>query len=99
MPAFYCSEPVCKRRWHNFERKAESAKCPSCHRPASILKRVPKGLRAYILKEFPEHWNHSMGCIVRSRKHHQQLQRERGLQDWQPTNNSPGSQLSMGRRH
>jgi hypothetical protein len=98
MATFYCSEPECKRRWKNFQSKAKSAKCRSCKAPATLLTKIKRGA-PYVMPDFPEHFNHSMGCVVKSRAHHKQIQRERGLQDWVPTNNSPGSQLSMGRRH
>jgi hypothetical protein len=98
MATFYCSDPDCRGRWRNFRRKSKaSAKCPTCRKPATLLKRVPRGVRAYVLKEFPEHYNVSLGCVVRSRQHHRQLQRERNLQDWEPTRDSPGSQLSIAR--
>ena len=44
---------------------------------------------AAVKPDFPEHFNYSMGCIVKNRKHHEQLQRERGLQDWIPKRESP----------
>jgi len=60
------------------------------------LRRVPEGGGPFVLKDFPEHFNVSLGCVVKSRAHHQQLQRERGLQDWSPVKESP--QLSKLRR-
>lgn len=101
MPTFYCSEPTCKKRWKNFDRKgARTAKCRSCKQPATKLKKVSAGTKtAYFMPDYPEHFSMSLGSVVKSRRHLKQIQAERGLMDWEPTNNSPGSQLSMARRH
>ena len=92
----YCSNQSCRRRWLNFRaRKGEKVvKCHACRQPATKLKRVSSGVASvYVLPDFPEHFNISMGCVVKNRAHHRQIQREKGLQDWEPTGNSPGSQL------
>jgi hypothetical protein len=98
---FYCSEPQCPRRWRNFRHpgRAVTARCPSCGSDATRLTRVQSGAGAYVLKDFPEHYNWSLGCVVKSRAHHQALLKARGLKEWEPTRDSPGSQLSLGRRH
>lgn len=97
---FYCSNPACARRWENFTAKAraKNVKCPACRRPATQLKRVRPGTSVGVIPDFPTHWNHSLGMVIKNRAHHRQIQKERGLQDWQPTGNSPGSQLSLGRK-
>lgn len=59
-------------------------KCDSCPRTATRVF-APAAVRP----DFPEHYNISMGCVVKNRKHHEQLQRERGLQDWVPKKESP----------
>lgn len=65
-------------------RHPKSVKCGSCPKRAR-RSFAPAAVRP----DFPEHWNISMGCIVKNRKHHEQLQRERGLQDWIPLRESP----------
>lgn len=94
---FFCSNRDCRARWKNFSSRSKAPKCHACKRPATRLKRLPAGVSAYVLPDFPEHFNVSMGVVVKNRAHHKRLQRERGLQDWEPTRNSPGSQLSLGR--
>jgi hypothetical protein len=44
---------------------------------------------AAVVDDFPEHYNWSLGCVVKSRKHHEQIQRERNLQDWVPVKEAP----------
>lgn len=92
---YYCSNTGCRRRWKNFRaqhprRSADVVRCRLCQRPATPLKELPAGASVYVKPDFPEHFNWSMGCVVKNRKHHERLQRERGLQDWQPVKESPG---------
>lgn len=70
----------------------KTVRCGSCRRMA---KRVFS--RPAVLDDFPEHYNWSMGCIVKNRKHHRQIQKEKGLQDWEHCRNSPGGQLTQER--
>jgi hypothetical protein len=96
---FYCSNPGCRQRWENFKSlRIKNVACPACGKPATALKRLNQGAGSvYVIPDFPEHYNHSLGMVIKNRAHHRQIQRERHLQDWEPTNNSPGSQLSLGR--
>lgn len=99
MTRFYCSNPDCSQRWTNFagRPRAKSARCRKCGQPATLLKRVPRGVRVGVIPDFPEHYNWSMGCRVKNRAHHRRIQKERGLMDWEPCRNSPGSQLTLDR--
>ena len=63
----------------------------------SKLTRLKPGMRPFVLRDFPEHFNWSMGRRVKSRKDHRRIQREMGVQDWEPCRNSPGSQLTLER--
>lgn len=74
------------------ENHPKTTKCKKCPKRATRFY-SPAG----VIPDFPAHYNISMGCVVKNRAHHQQLQRERGLQDWESCRNSPGSQLSMER--
>ena len=85
----YCRTVGCARRWANQISRAAAPRCRSCRAPLAPLKRVAIGTMPFVLKEFPEHYNWSMGCVVKNRAHHRQLQRERGLQDWIPVRESP----------
>jgi hypothetical protein len=38
----------------------------------------------YVQPDFPEHWSHSFGCMVRSRRHFRELQKQHGVHDWEP---------------
>lgn len=72
--------------------RPKTVKCGSCKRRA---RRVFS--KASVVDDFPEHFNVSMGLVVKNRAHHKQLQRELQCQDWEPTRNSPGSQLVADR--
>jgi putative FmdB family regulatory protein len=61
-----------------------TVKCGSCRRRATRIYSRPA-----VKPDFPEHYNWSMGCVVKNRKHHERLQRERGLKDWEPRKESP----------
>ena len=65
-------------------RHPRTVRCGSCRRTASRIYSRPA-----VVDDFPEHYNWSMGCVVKNRKHHERLQRERGLQDWVPARESP----------
>jgi len=74
-------------------RHPKTVKCKVCQRRAARIFSTPA-----VVDDFPEHFNVSLGCVVKNRAHHKQLQRDRNLQDWEPCKDSPGSQLSLGRR-
>lgn len=86
---FYCSTRACSWKWRNVRRRQPLQRCHACGEPLTALRPVPNGAAAYVLKDFPEHYNWSMGCHVKSRAHHRQLQKERGLRDWEPVRESP----------
>jgi len=65
-------------------RRPKTVQCKTCPRRA---KRV--FTRAAVRPDFPEHYNWSLGMVIKNRKHHEQIQKERGLQDWQPRRESP----------
>ena len=94
-PRYYCARPRCRLQWEDVRAKT----CGACGGENRRNRRLKPGVGALsVIPDFPEHFNVSMGCVVKNRAHHRAIQRERGLQDWEPTNNSPGSQLSMERR-
>lgn len=76
------------------DRHPKTVKCKSCPGRAKRIYSRPG-----VVPDFPDHYNWSMGCVVKNRAHHKQIQKERGLQDWEPCGNSPGSQLTQERRH
>lgn len=80
---FYCSTRGCERQWKNVPTRA----CPSCGGSNTPVKRISRALaeaRVYATPDIPEHFNVSLDCVVRGRRHLQQLQRERGCQDYEP---------------
>lgn len=73
------------------DARPRSVRCGSCQSRASRIYS-----RAAVQDDFPEHYNWSIGEVVRNRAHLKQIQRDRGLQDWQPVKESP--QLSNLRK-
>lgn len=61
-----------------------TVRCGSCPRRASRV-----FTRTSVVDDFPEHFNWSFGCVVKNRQHYQQIQKERGLQDWAPVKDHP----------
>lgn len=79
--------------------RTKTAKCGSCNRRAAFSFKDTHGPgNGYVIRDFPEHFSETFGCVVKSRKHHRELQRLHKVHDWEPCRNSPGSQLSLGRR-
>ena len=37
-----------------------------------------------VIDDFPVHWNHSFGCVVKSRRHFRELQKKHSVHDWEP---------------
>lgn len=70
----------------------KSAECSTCGGPTRRI-----FSRAAVVDDFPEHYNVSMGCVVKNRKHHRALQKELGCHDYEPCNDSPGSRLTEER--
>lgn len=66
-------------------RRPATVRCSKCGKRAKRIYTLTA-----VVPDFPEHFNWSMGCIVKNRAHHKQIQRERGLQDWEPVKESPG---------
>jgi hypothetical protein len=39
---------------------------------------------SFIQDDFPVHYSHAFGCVVRSRRHFRELQKLHGVHDWEP---------------
>lgn len=59
-------------------------KCNSCPRTATRVFAPPA-----VVDDFPEHYNWSIGAVVKNRAHHKQLQKEHGLQDYEVLKEGP----------
>jgi hypothetical protein len=68
--------------WMTDERPA-SIPCPTCTAPSVRIFTVNT-----VQDDFPEHYNVSLGCVVKNRQHMRQLQREKGCHDWEPIKDS-----------
>ena len=68
-------------------RHPRTVKCEACPRRAR-RSFSPAAVRP----DFPEHYNISLGMVIKNRKHHERIQRERGLQDWVPLRDGPMSE-------
>lgn len=87
---FACSEGHVTEKFRRMTgRIPKSVKCGSCPLMAARIFSRPS-----VQDDFPIHYNWSIGEVVRSRAHMKRIQKDRGLQDWEPCRNSPGSQLS-----
>lgn len=86
---FQCEKGHSTDRFYRMsDTRPSSIECPTCHEPAA---RRFGG--ASVIPDFPEHFNVSIGEVVKNRAHLRQIQKERGLQDYEPTRNSPGAEL------
>jgi len=54
----------------------------------------PRDDAASVRGDMPEHYSYSFDCIVKSGRHHRELQRKHGTHDWEPVKDSPGSNIS-----
>ena len=50
-----------------------------------------------VVDDFPEHFNVSIGEVVKNRAHLKRIQKERGLQDYEKPRHSPGFDLVTDR--
>lgn len=83
---YSCATHRCPLQW----KKVTGKKCRSCGAETDEVRALQSGAGGfYVRADFPEHWNVSLGCVVKNRKHHEQIQKERGLMDWQPVKESP----------
>jgi len=86
---FQCKKGHSTDRFYRMnDTRPVSIKCPTCLSPATRLFG-----NASILPDIPEHFNISIGDVVKNRSHLRQIQKDRGLQDWEPTRDSPGADL------
>lgn len=72
---------------HFYPMRAErpaTIDCPTCGGPSIRIWSSPPA----IVDDFPSHFNWSMGCNVKNRQHHKQIQKQRGLKDWEPVKDS-----------
>ena len=74
------------------DSRPATIECRLCTRPAHRVFG-----NAAVVDDFPEHFNISLGEVVKSRQHLRNIQKERGLQDYEPTRNSPGYDLVKDR--
>lgn len=95
MAQFYCSERDCPRRWKKFRGRdaVRGPKCVACGVRTERLKLLKPGYgRVVVVNDFPEHYNISLDTVIKSRKHHAAVMKERGLRPYE-FNDSHGSQL------
>lgn len=89
MPKFYCSTSECRLRWKNVVSKRKAPKCAACKAALTKLKRVSRDSALYqFIPDIPEHFNQSTNCVVKGRAHLRQIQREKGLSDYDPKEHS-----------
>ena len=62
------------------EKRPKRIACEICGRPAHSVVSVPN-----VIGDIPEHFNETLGEAVRGRQHLQSIQRERGVQDFEPS--------------
>lgn len=88
MAKFYCSTADCRMRWKNVPSRRKAPKCSCCKYPLTLLKRVKPSEMPRIEPDIPEHFNQSTNCVIKGRRHLRQIQRERGLSDYDPKEHS-----------
>lgn len=74
--------------WKNVSSGRKAPKCSCCKSPLTLLKRVKASEMPRIEPDIPEHFNQSTNCVIRGRAHLRQIQRERGLSDYDPKENN-----------
>ena len=90
---YSCKKGHVTSRFQNMkDSHPKTVKCDTCPGRANRIFSKPA-----VVDDFPEHFNISLGEVVKNRAHLKRIQAERGLQDWEPTRDSPGSQLSRER--
>lgn len=65
--------------FHMRDERPATIECPTCAAPSTRVFTV-----SAVVDDFPEHYNVSFGCVVKNRRHHRQLQKERNCHDWEP---------------
>lgn len=83
----YCSGRDCKEKWKNVLAR-EGASCKACGAKLTPLKRIDPSKMPRIEPDIPEHFNQSTNCVITGRRHLRQIQRERGLSDYDPKEHS-----------
>lgn len=83
----YCSGQECRAKWKNV-LALEGASCESCGAALRLLKRIDPSDMPLIEPDIPEHFNQSTNCVIKGRRHLRQIQRERGLSDYDPKEHS-----------
>lgn len=89
---FYCDTRPCPLHW----RRTHEARCPSCGGENTPLRRLVLTERVYVTPDVPEHYNTSLGRVVRSRRHLRQLQHDLGCQDFESSRISRGERFGPG---
>ena len=93
---YACENRSCPRHWKRFRGRASSkCRCRTCGSWCAPVKPLRADLTAPgVIPDIPEHFNLSIGEVVRNRAHLRQIQKERGLQDYEPLRGSNGAELS-----
>lgn len=65
------------------ENRNERCACPECGEDMTRNEALELASQQHI-PEIPEHFNLSTNCVIRGRTHLRQIQRERGLSDYDP---------------
>jgi len=88
---YVCSaNHVTERVYRMNDERPKTVKC--CERTCRRRARRSFHHSPFVMDDFPEHFNVSMGCLVKNRAHHRALQKKMGLKDWEPVKESPLSE-------
>lgn len=83
---YRCSAGHVNEEFRPVEERSLRRRCttPGCRRKAARDKRTEMAGKRYVIPDIPEHWNKSIDAPVRSRAHLREIQRQRGLSDYDP---------------
>lgn len=92
--SFECSQGhVTDEYFPTRDRRAKLVSCGTCGKKAPYSWQATiLGRSVFVIPDFPEHYNISLGCVVKNRKHRQQIMKERGLQDYEHVKDGPLSE-------
>lgn len=88
---YRCSAGHVNEEFRAVEERSLRRRCSTrgCRRKAWRDVHAERTSRRHVIADIPEHYNRSTDCVIRSRRHLREIQRQRGLTDYDPKDYKP----------
>jgi len=82
--SYRCPDDHVFDRVRSIAHRNKPVRCPECGKVAKRDQHAELAGTVHFIPDVPEHFNKSTDCVIRSRRHLREIQKQRGLSDYDP---------------